>query len=255
MRRQRRNAAPTMSKGADTSPMRPDTYPTRMSNEPPARAAWNSDSTCEFSQDTILPSRLLKTYPWLASISSGLPTAPGAESAERKASRGGTTAVLTEASPTTAHRVIALLHERRANTTPPSAGFIQFRPSPPKLCLTTRMPKAAAAAGTYRGAPAGIRSPTSSPVRSALPSASVNRRNRAEEASSAATATQIEVAITRTAGSPKRNTPHTAAGTRDRLTSHVIHAVEVGAPKCGAGDKVSLPRARDLLVSAIARTP
>ena len=136
-----------------------------------------------------------------------------------------------DAPPTAAQRVIAPLHERRANTTPPSAGFIQFLPSPPKLCLTTRIPNAAAAAGTYSGAPAGMRSPTSSPVRRALPSASVNLRNRAEEASSAMTATQIDVAITRTAGSPKRNTPQTAAGTSDRLTSQVIRAVEVGAPR------------------------
>jgi hypothetical protein len=51
---------------------------------------------------------------------------------------------------------MAAVQENITNTRPARAGFIQFRPSPPKVCFTTAMANTDAITGTYSGTVAGM---------------------------------------------------------------------------------------------------
>ena len=63
------------------------------------------------------------------------------------------------------------------------------------------------------------------PVRTALPSARVNRPKGSVAASSTSTAVPMETASTAAAGNPKRKIPHAADGRRQRQTNQDMRAL------------------------------
>ena len=118
---------------------------------------------------------------------------------------------------------------------------MKFCPSPPKSCFTIRMPNTLPNAPIHHGADAGILSPSSKPVTTALKSLIVTFLCiNFSYMYSVRTADMVVLSSMTRAGSPKFHTPKAEAGSSAMVTISMILPVVTLERMCGEDDTFNL---------------
>ncbi len=125
---------------------------------------------------------------------------------------------------------------------PISAGLNRLKPSPPNSALPKTIANAEPTNAIHGATSGGSVMASRSPVQKALPSRTVRvgRPSARCIAASASSAPRIEATSTRTAGQPKMNMPHSAAGASAPLTHHMMREVVSAAWTCGPGPMMNV---------------